>query len=125
MTARPGRFALRRTLPATVIGSVAHHAREGTMIERRSVIGGFTTALAAGAVLGSGRDVAAAQATQTAKLPSPIRGPRINFAQADKVMSELGLDAILVSTGTNLYHATGLDLTETRMGLAPGVFAVI
>ena len=59
------------------------------MIERRSIIGGFTTALAASAVIGSGRDAAAAQATQTPKVPPPILGPRMNFAQADKVMSEL------------------------------------
>ena len=49
----------------------------------------------------------------------------MNFEQADKIMAELGLDAIVVGSGTNLYHATGLDLTATKMGHTPGVYAVI
>ncbi|MBL8644388.1 MAG: aminopeptidase P family protein [Rhodospirillaceae bacterium] len=59
------------------------------------------------------------------KLPAPIVGPRMNFAQADKVMALLGLDAIIVGGGTNLYHATGLDLSSPKMGHTPSVFAVI
>ncbi|MDX2221229.1 MAG: M24 family metallopeptidase [Rhodospirillaceae bacterium] len=58
-------------------------------------------------------------------VPAPIVGPRINFAQAEKIMTELGLDAIVVGSGVNFYHATGLDLSATRMGHAPGSYAII
>lgn len=92
-------------------------------VDRRQMLGGLA---AAGAVGLAGPAQAAAPAmTLTPSLPDPVLGPRMNFEQADKVMAELGLDAIVVGAGTNLYHATGLDLTATKMGHTPGVYAVI
>ncbi|MDX2145808.1 MAG: M24 family metallopeptidase [Rhodospirillaceae bacterium] len=94
------------------------------MIERRSALTGLGLGLTAGAMAGAPAS-AAEIATIEAKLPPPVIGPRMNFAQAEKIMTELGLDALVVGSGVNVYHAAGLDLTSTRMGHGPVVFAVI
>src|SRR5262249_54213450 len=108
------------------LASRRHLLREElTMIGRRAAIGGFTTVMAASAFAGMVGPADAAQRLNDIKIPAPLRGPRMNFEQADKVMSELGLDAIVVGAGVNFYHATGMDLSETRMGLAPGVLAIV
>ena len=96
-------------------------------IDRRHLLGGLA---ATGAALGTSSLVspvsaAAPALTLSASVPPPVLGPRMNFEQADKIMAELGLDAIVVGAGTNLYQATGLDLTATKMGHTPGVYALI
>lgn len=94
------------------------------MIGRRTAIEGLGLGLAAG--IGAATTANAAEiAAIAAKLPKPIVGPRMNFAQAEKIMTQLGLDALVLGAGVNLYHATGLDLTTTRMGHAPPVFVII
>ena len=101
------------------------------MINRRHLLGGLAAAGAATtAATGAASLVSSAQAAGPTmplapSVPAPVFGPRMNFEQADKIMAELGLDAIVVGGGTNLYHATGLDLTATKMGHTPGVYAVI
>lgn len=92
-------------------------------IERRHVLGGL--AATGAAALTQPATAAAPAMTLAPNVPPPVLGPRMNFEQADKIMAELGLDAIVVGAGTNLYHATGLDLTATKMGHTPGVYAVI
>lgn len=92
-------------------------------IDRRQLLGGLAATGAAGLV--SQANAAAPALSLSASVPPPVLGPRMNFAQADKIMAELILDAIVVGAGTNLYHATGLDLTATKMGHTPGVYAVI
>ena len=91
-------------------------------IDRRYLLGGLAAAGAAGLVAPV---QAAAPLTVTPSVPPPVLGPRMNFEQADKIMAQLGLDAIVVGAGTNLYQATGLDLTATKMGHTPGVYAII
>ncbi len=92
------------------------------MLNRRSVLGSFAS-LGAAAGVATLPKVAEAKVTPT--LPPPVFGPLINLQQADKVMSELDLDAIVLGQGVNVYHATGLDLTATKMGHTPIVLAVI
>ena len=94
------------------------------MINRRTVLGTLTVG-GAGALLAPSLSPAFPAMTMTPSLPPPVFGPRMNFEQVDKIMAELQLDAIVVGAGTNLYHATGLDLTATKMGYTPGVYAVI
>ncbi len=93
-------------------------------MNRRHVLGGLAATGAAGLV-SEGRAAESARLRMSVSLPPPILGPRMNFEQAGKVMAELGLDAIVVGAGKNVYHASGLDLTATRMGHTPGVYALI
>ncbi len=93
------------------------------MMNRRTVLGGLAATGAAGLVAPAVS--AAPTLSLTASVPPPVLGPRMNFEQADKIMAELGLDAIVVGTGTNVYHTTGLDLTATKMGHTPSVYAII
>lgn len=95
------------------------------MLDRRTALGALAGAGAGAAGLADSTSASAATLSLTANVPPPIFGPRMNFEQADKVMAQLGLDAIVVGQGTNLYHAAGLDLTATKMGHTPGVYAVI
>lgn len=95
------------------------------MIARRSALEGLGLGLTASAIAGGAATAHAAAISTTPQLPKPILGPRMNFAQADKIMTQLGLDALVVGGGVNLYHATGLDLTSPRMGHGPVVYAVI
>ncbi|MBP02296.1 MAG: hypothetical protein CMM25_05765 [Rhodospirillaceae bacterium] len=88
-------------------------------MQRRSVLG----SMAAGAVM---RSSSQSQAfTSTVNMPAPIYGPRINLTQADKVMTQLGVDALVLGNGTNVYYSTGLDLTSTKMGHTPRVYAIV
>ncbi len=114
------------------LSPAASRSGENIMIGRRSALEGMSLGLAGSALVTSSALAASgAQAATPAtisavpKLPKPILGPRMNFAQADKVMAQLGLDAIVVGGGVNLYHTTGLDLTSPRMGHGPIVLAVI
>lgn len=94
------------------------------MLKRRTVLGGLAAGSAT-ALLGGPSVSGAAALSLTPSVPPPVFGPRMNFEQADRVMMELGLDALVVGAGTNVYHATGLDLTATKMGHTPPVYAVI
>jgi len=93
-------------------------------MNRRHVLGGLAAA-GAGGFVSEGRAAAASRLRAAVSVPPPVLGPRMNFEQADKVMAELELDAIVAGSGKNVYHATGLDLTATRMGHTPGVYALI
>ncbi len=94
-------------------------------MNRRHLLGGLAATGAAGLVPSARAAEAPSRLRMGVSVPPPILGPRMNFEQADKVMAELGLDAIVVGGGKNVYHATGLDLTATRMGHTPGVYALI
>ena len=91
-------------------------------MNRRDLLGtlaatGFTPMLAGKALAGC--------AAHPQPLPSAIAGPRMNFAQADKVMAELGLDALVLGQGVNLRYATGIRPVITRMGFPASTFAVV
>jgi len=91
-------------------------------MDRRQAIG----ALVAAATLPvMGQKTWAADQAGNHVLPPPILGPRMNFVQADKVMAELGLEALILGQGVNLRHATGLRPVVTRMGFPPSTFAVV
>jgi Xaa-Pro aminopeptidase len=89
------------------------------MINRRSVVGGIVGGALAGASSHS------KGFSSVVELPEPIYGPRINLGQADKIMTQLGIDALVLANGTNVYYATGLDLTSTKMGHTPSVYAIV
>lgn len=55
----------------------------------------------------------------------PILGPRMNFAEADRVMATLGLDALVLGTGTNFQQATGHRPVISRMGRPPASLAIV
>ncbi len=94
-------------------------------MNRRHLLGGLAATGAAGYVSSARAAAAPSRLRMGVSVPPPVLGPRMNFEQADKVMAELGLDAIVVGGGKNVYHATGLDLTATKMGHTPGVYALI
>ena len=94
-------------------------------LNRRHLLGGLAATGAAGLVSPASAAAEPSRLRMGVSVPPPILGPRMNFEQANKVMSELELDAIVVGGGKNVYHATGLDLTATRMGHTPGVYALI
>lgn len=58
-------------------------------------------------------------------LHPPVVGPRMNFAQADKIMTQLGLDALVLGDGVNFQQATGSRPVITRMGRSPSTFAIV
>jgi len=90
------------------------------MIDRRRVLSSMA-ATGVVASLPGGR----AQATASGSPPMPPAGPRMNFARADRVMAELGLDALVLGDGVNFRHATGFRPVLTRMGRPPGSLAVV
>lgn len=94
-------------------------------LNRRNLLGGIAATGAAGLVSPASAAAESARLRMGVSVPPPILGPRMNFEQADRVMAELGLDAIVLGRGTNVYHATGLDLTTTKMGHSPAVYALI
>jgi Xaa-Pro aminopeptidase len=49
----------------------------------------------------------------------------MNFDQADRVLAELELDALVLGSGVNFRHATGFRPVLTRMGRPPGSLAVV
>ncbi|MEM1261216.1 MAG: M24 family metallopeptidase [Pseudomonadota bacterium] len=69
--------------------------------------------------------LAAQAAPATSDLPAPLLGPRMNFAQADKVMKALGLDALILATGLNFQYATGIRPVISRMGYPPSALAIV
>ena len=92
---------------------------------RRHLLGGLAAAGASGFAAPARAAAAPSRLRMGVSVPPPVLGPRMNFEQADRIMAELGLDAIVLGAGKNVYHATGLDLTATKMGHTPGVYALI
>ncbi len=88
------------------------------MIDRRQ-------ALASMAATGVVASLPAAGGSHASRLPAPITGPAMNFDQCDRVLRELGLDALVLGGGVNFRHATGFRPVVSRMGHPPGTFAVV
>jgi Xaa-Pro aminopeptidase len=89
-------------------------------VNRRDLLGTL-----AAASLAPTLNTPAAAAGINASLPPALAGPRMNFAQADKIMAELGLDALILGQSVNLRHATGLWPVVARMGFPASTFAVV
>jgi Xaa-Pro aminopeptidase len=49
----------------------------------------------------------------------------MNFAQADKIMTQLQLDALVLGDGLNFQHAIGVRPVISRMGRPPSAFAIV
>ena len=94
-------------------------------LNRRNLLGGLAATGAAGFVSSARADSEPPRLRMGVSVPPPIPGPRMNFEQSDKVLAELGLDALVLGGGKNVYHATGLDLTAPKMGHTPGVYALV
>ena len=58
-------------------------------------------------------------------LHPPLTGPRMNFAQADKILAQLELDALVLGDGVNFQHAMGVRPVISRMGRPPSAFAIV
>lgn len=97
------------------------------MIDRRFAITGLAATASASVLANTA--VAEAEATSAKSLPlsraMPRLRPRMNMAQAYKIMDQLDLDALIVGDGVNLYHATGYWPLTDRMGHAPSTFAIV
>lgn len=91
------------------------------MIDRRSVLSSMV-ATGVTASLHSGMSSAA---TPAGLPPASPPGPRMNFDQADRVLAELELDALVLGDGVNFRHATGIRPVITRMGRPPGSLAIV
>ncbi len=91
-------------------------------MDRRQAMGTLAATGLASALPGA-RAVAAE--TSQNKLHPPVTGPRMNFAQADKVMTQLGLDALILGDGVNFQQATGSRPVISRMGRSPSAFAIV
>lgn len=98
------------------------------MIDRRTALTGLALTGAALSTPGTshadGPDGGVASHA-TVDVPVPLIGPRMNMAQAYKIMDRLGIDALVLGQGVNLYHATGYWPITTRMGHAPSTFAIV
>ncbi len=81
-------------------------------------------AAAATAVLGT-VPVGLAAPTRTSSLHTPLLGPRMNFAQADKIMDQLGLDGLILASGVNFQYATGFRPVISHMGFPPSAFVIV
>ncbi len=92
------------------------------MPSRRRLFGSLASA---GAAAGLAALPQVTHAAGETRLPPPVFGPLMNFEQADRVMAELEVDALVLGQGVNVYHASGLDLTATKMGRTPIVLAVV
>lgn len=96
------------------------------MIDRRLAIKGLAASASASALGSQAKaDGHMRQASSSPSYAMPRLEPRMNIAQAYKVMEQLGLDAIVVGEGINLYHASGYWPITSRMGHAPSTFAIV
>ena len=77
------------------------------------------------AAVAATNNAAAASSITAMDRPVPGLGPRMNMAQAYKVMDQLNIDALVVGVGLNFYHATGFWPLTQRMGHAPMAFAIV
>ncbi len=98
------------------------------MITRRSVLTGaaaVTASLAStGAALGQEQRSIAMPGETLSAAPTGIKPP-MNFPRAFEVMERLGLDALVLGEGINVYHASGHWPITSRMGHAPATFAIL
>ncbi len=96
------------------------------MIDRRHALAGIAAASGAAALSHSAQASDGKQAASSPlTLDAPMIGPRMNRAQAIKVMDQLGLDALILGSGINVYHATGYWPLTDRMGHAPSTLAIV
>lgn len=96
------------------------------MIDRRFAITGLAATAGAAALASTAQaDNHGMQKPAPSSLAMPRLEPRMNMAQAFKVMEQLGLDALILGDGINLYHASGYWPITDRMGHAPSTFAVV
>lgn len=97
------------------------------MIDRRFALTGLaaTGATAIDATKTTIAEEKQSPVVQPVDLPAPISGPRMNMVRATEVMDRLGLDALVLGAGTNLYHASGIWPITTRMGHSPGTIAIV
>ena len=95
------------------------------MVTRRTIL---TGAAAVAATAGSS-PAALAQDSSGGAPPDELQAaefkPLMNFAKAFDVMERLGLDALVLGEGINVYHATGHWPITTRMGYPPGTLAIV
>ena len=91
-------------------------------MDRRQAMGTIAATGLASALPGA--HAVGAETSQN-KLHPPVIGPRMNFAQADKVMTQLGLDALILGDGVNFQQATGSRPVISRMGRSPSAFAIV
>ncbi|MEM7704013.1 MAG: M24 family metallopeptidase [Pseudomonadota bacterium] len=91
-------------------------------MNRRHALGSITAAGLASTLPVS---FAADTSTNPSALHPPVLGPRMNFAQADRVMAELGIDALVLGDGANFQQATGSRPVVTRMGYPPSSLAIV
>ena len=75
------------------------------MIDRRRVLSSMAATGMVASLPGAGAQ--SAPGRPPAHAPPP--GPRMNFDQADRVLAELELDALVLGNGVNFRHATGLS----------------
>lgn len=97
------------------------------MIDRRFAIKGLAASAGAAALAVNAHadNSAPTAATTSGSLAMPRLEPRMNMAQAYKIMDQLGLDALVVGQGINVYHASGYWPITARMGLPPFTFAIV
>lgn len=96
------------------------------MINRRFAIKGLAaTASAAALATNAHADDNPPTTAISGSLAMPRLEPRMNMAQAFKIMDQLGLDALVVGEGINVYHASGYWPITARMGHAPSTFAIV
>lgn len=96
------------------------------MIDRRLALTGLAAATGAVALSHAAQASDGNEAgSSLLNIDAPMIGPRMNRAQAIKIMDQLGLDALILGSGINVYHATGYWPLTDRMGHAPSTFAVV
>ncbi|MFK7830206.1 MAG: M24 family metallopeptidase [Congregibacter sp.] len=95
-------------------------------MNRRDALRTFAaTGLAASLPTGIAASASAAAGVPPVTLHTPVLGPRMNFEEADRVMAMLGLDALVLGTGTNFQHATGHRSVVSRMGHPPSSLVIV
>lgn len=98
------------------------------MITRRKVLTGAaaiaSTVGASTATLAQERH-AKPESIETIDVNAATVGTRMNLPRAFDVMERFGLDAMVLGEGLNVYHATGYWPLTSRMGHAPGAFAIV
>jgi Xaa-Pro aminopeptidase len=91
-------------------------------MDRRQAMGTIAATGLASTLPGSAAAAARPPATH---LHPAVVGPRMNFEQADKIMAQLGLDALVLGDGPNFQQATGVRPVISRMGRPPSAFAIV
>lgn len=97
------------------------------MIDRRFALTGLVATGATAAIPSQATSATEQQGSSVLPmgLPAPIVGPRMNRSRVIEIMDRLGLDALVLGQGINLYHASGIWPISTRMGHAPTTIAIV